>query len=253
MNRKYFRPLAYMALVLATLTSSCLVDKIPLNLTPPSYTESRIELTRELSKIKRRIEIGNAVERIRDKVNNKTENVLEKVVKSEEELCEPNFKVMPKPVARWKDSVNELYERISPQNPIDKNFVYAMMNAESDGYHFSKKGILTSEAGAIGLMQLLPSTARRFVKNPYDAKQNLTAGMKYMNSIVGYLQENHPNWYELSRNEQQDIIAASYNMGEGGYISALYRAIEKGEKIKYPPETENHIKKVRKFCDMIKG
>ena len=79
-----------------------------------------------------------------------------------------------------------------------------------------------SSAGAIGLMQLVPSTASYLGVNPYDAHDNIRGGAKYMSELY----QKYGNW---------DLVAAAYNAGENAVDS--YGGI--------PPyqETENHVRK----------
>jgi soluble lytic murein transglycosylase-like protein len=61
-----------------------------------------------------------------------------------------------------------------------------------------------SRAGAQGLMQLIPATARRFgVRNTFDAKENIEGGVRYLK----YLQTLYNNDLRLA--------LAAYNAGEG--------------------------------------
>jgi|GEM_PF-2071715 len=178
--------------------------------------------------------------------------VLEDCVKKIE-ICTPIVEHLPPRIVKWKDFVDEAYDKIKPRKPIDKCFIYSMIGAESNGYHFVNGSVLTSTAGAVGLMQLLPSTARIFRENPYNPEGNIFAGIKYLNSIVGYLEGKIPNWKKLSRKEQLDMISASYNMGEAGFVMAYLGAEEKREKIKLSSETKKHTIKVGNGYTIIGG
>jgi len=233
-SKTYLRIFAYFSLLLATLSPSCAIEVPSDILTPTSYISSRIKLTGILS------------ERNREEARKKIKQ------KNIERFCEPDLNALPERLARWKPNLDEIYSSVKPQKPLNKCFIYSVMNKESAGYHTLDGEILKSTAGAIGLMQLLPSTARNFVKNPSDPKQNLEAGIKYLNSIVNYLRNNYPEWDNLNTEQQQELIFASYNMGEGGLISAAERAEKKGEKIKLPPETRKAIEEIKEFYEIIK-
>lgn len=64
---------------------------------------------------------------------------------------------------------------------------------------------VVSHAGAIGVMQLMPGTARDLGVDPHDMRQNIEGGVRY---IKGLLQKYGGSW--------EDALAA-YNMGPGGY------------------------------------
>ena len=61
----------------------------------------------------------------------------------------------------------------------------------------------TSKKGAIGLMQLLPATAKRYgVKNIYDPEQNVRAGARYLSDLLTRFDSN------------LELALAAYNAGE---------------------------------------
>ncbi len=241
--KEHFNLRSFLILALALALPSCVtikskgLEKI-INMPPAFVTSTGYSL--EQDKL-----IADAVERIRQNVERK------KI--EEESTCTPVVENLPEKIRRWSDYVDEIYQKVNPNPLVDKCFTYAMMGAESDGYHTFNGKILKSSAGAIGLMQLLPPTARRFVRNPYNDKQNLEAGIEYLNSIVDYLKENYPEWEEFSREEQQNLVSAAYNMGEYGLVSAADRAERNNREIKLPGQTINHIRKVRNNYSEFSG
>lgn len=83
-----------------------------------------------------------------------------------------------------------------------------------------------SSAGAVGIAQLMPGTARDLgVANPFDPKQSLNGSAKYL----GLLKNKFGNW--------TDAVAA-YNAGPGGWSKVLA-----GEK-NVPAETSDYLAKV---------
>ncbi len=73
-----------------------------------------------------------------------------------------------------------LIASLAPQYGLSPNLVSAVVKQESN---FSANA--TSQAGAMGLMQLMPQTAQSLgVTNPYDPVQNLQAGMSYLSQLI---------------------------------------------------------------------
>jgi len=68
-----------------------------------------------------------------------------------------------------------------------------------------------SWAGAVGLLQLMPRTAREFgAANPYDPEQNIRAGVNFLMWLEEYWQE-----YIDDEEERLKFVIASYNVGQG--------------------------------------
>ena len=66
------------------------------------------------------------------------------------------------------------------EHSLDRDLVYAVIHAES---RFNPNAV--SLRGAKGLMQLMPSTALSLgVKNPYSIKENVSAGSRYLSSLL---------------------------------------------------------------------
>ncbi len=83
-----------------------------------------------------------------------------------------------------------------------------------------------SSAGAIGLMQLMPATARRFnVANRSNPRANVDGGTRYLKELLG-----------LFDNDLRLALAA-YNAGENAVI-------RHGRKIPPYPETQRYVRKV---------
>lgn len=85
-----------------------------------------------------------------------------------------------------------------------------------------------SYVGAIGIMQLMPGTAASLGVNPYDARENILGGAKYIANNLQQFQ-GYSNGLELA--------IAAYNAGPGNVISYGYQV---------PPfkETQDYVKKV---------
>ncbi len=92
-----------------------------------------------------------------------------------------------------------LVDEIATAQGVDPFLARAIIQAES-AFNYRAR----SHAGALGLMQLMPKTAQRFgVLDPFDPRQNITGGTKYLRWLLDYYKQDH-----------RKVIAA-YNAGEG--------------------------------------
>jgi membrane-bound lytic murein transglycosylase MltF len=116
--------------------------------------------------------------------------------------------VSPKELKKFQDTV-ALFRKYADQYGFDYLKVIALAYQESQLDH-SKR----SHAGAIGIMQLLPSTARDPNVNIPDIKvleQNIHAGNKYLR----FLDDRYFNNSSIDRLNQVLFTFASYNAGPG--------------------------------------
>ncbi|MGA2082439.1 MAG: transglycosylase SLT domain-containing protein [Holophaga sp.] len=91
-----------------------------------------------------------------------------------------------------------MVDSIAAQEGIDPFLARAVIQAESAFYARAR-----SRAGALGLMQLMPQTAQRFgVLDPFDPRQNITGGVKYL------------KWLLDAFNGDLPRVVAAYNAGE---------------------------------------
>jgi hypothetical protein len=92
-----------------------------------------------------------------------------------------------------------LVDEIAQAEGVDQHLARAIIQAES-AFNYKAR----SRAGALGLMQLMPSTAERFgVLDPFDPRQNISGGVKYLKWLHTYYAG------DLTR------VVAAYNAGEG--------------------------------------
>jgi soluble lytic murein transglycosylase-like protein len=114
-----------------------------------------------------------------------------------------------------------LIEDAAQRHAVDPALVHSVIQVESNYNPYA-----ISPKGALGVMQLIPATARRFgVANAFDARENIEAGVKYLK----YLQD-------MFKDDR--LALAAYNAGEG--------AVMKYRDIPPFPETEQYVYKVGK-------
>jgi len=116
--------------------------------------------------------------------------------------------------------VRELVRQMSVEHGLDPKLMDALVRVES-GYN--PKAV--SHKGAMGLMQLMPATARRLgVDDPFDPRQNVRGGMREFSRLVDRYRGN------------LQLALAAYNAGEGAV--SKYRGI--------PPyqETRNYVARI---------
>lgn len=106
------------------------------------------------------------------------------------------------------------------------NFDYLMMMAQG----FQESGLnqqKVSNKGAVGIMQVLPSTARdKYIDIPniYNSNNNVHAGIKYMR----YIQNNYLDDNRLNYDNRMYMTLASYNAGPGNIRKMRRYAKESG-------------------------
>lgn len=126
-----------------------------------------------------------------------------------------------KNLSQWDEHI----VRISQKYGIQPNIIRALMRKESSGVHTGKNGITKSPKGAIGLMQLMPGTARALGVDPYDPIQNIEGGVRYLKQM-------------LDRFGSIELALAAYNGGPG-HLENMGRDISR-----MWPETQDFVKKI---------
>lgn len=163
--------------------------------------------------------------------------------KTEVPVAQPDFqKILDKTVQLEKNTQNKstntatsrteidnLIEEYSAKNGLDADFVKAVVRQES-GFNPNAK----SKCGAMGLMQLMPATAKGLgVTNAFDAEQNIYGGTKYLKGLLDRFGNN------------KELALAAYNAGPN--------AVKKYNGIPPYAETQNYVKSIMKSYDKLKG
>ena len=123
-------------------------------------------------------------------------------------------------VLECSEELNEYFVQAANTYGVDVNLLKCIAYAEST----FRPGI-TSSAGAMGVMQLMPSTAEGLgVRDAYDPEQNILGGAKYIS-------------IQLERfNGDIELALAAYNAGPGN--------VQKYGGIPPFEETQNYVKKI---------
>lgn len=132
----------------------------------------------------------------------------------------PQYRVTT-PLSEGASRYDSLVQQYAAYESLRPELVRAVIQVESG---FNPRA--TSPKGAMGLMQLMPQTARELgVANPYDPAENIRGGTKYLRQLL-----------DRYRGDEELALAA-YNAGAG--------AVEKhGRQVPPYRETRDYVRKV---------
>lgn len=132
----------------------------------------------------------------------------------------PNYSEVARGRAVTSEEVDKAIEEAAARHNVDPNLVRSIIKVESN---FNPRAV--SRKGAMGLMQLMPATARELqVRNPFDPAQNVDAGVRHLK--------------ELLQNFRGDLnlTLAAYNAGAG--------AVQRRGGIPPYAETQNYVRRI---------
>lgn len=119
-----------------------------------------------------------------------------------------------------QEEIDQSIVMAAARHNVDPNLVRAVVKVESN---FNSNAV--SSKGAMGLMQLMPSTARSLkVNNPFDPEQNVDAGVRHLKQLL----ENYGGDVKLT--------LAAYNAGSG--------AVARSSGIPHFAETQNYVRRI---------
>ncbi len=112
---------------------------------------------------------------------------------------------------------------------VDPNIVRAVIKVESN---YNERAV--SPKGALGLMQLMPSTAREMgVTDAFDPSQNINGGVRYLSELLGIFGGDLP------------LALAAYNAGPARVLGT--------NRIPAIPETRSYVERVLGLYHHLKG
>ena len=124
--------------------------------------------------------------------------------------------------SRRPEELEQLIDKAAQRYGIDRELIKAVIKAESN---FNPRAV--SHAGAQGLMQLMPATARGLgVTDSFDPEQNVMAGTRFLKSMLDRY------------NGNLDSALAAYNWGPGNVD-------RKPDRL--PRETRDYLVKVKQY------
>ena len=116
--------------------------------------------------------------------------------------------------------IDAAIEQAASRHNVDPNLVRSVIKVESN---FNPNAV--SRKGAMGLMQLMPQTARQLqVKNPFDPEQNVDAGVRHLKQLM------------QSFGGDVKLTLAAYNAGAG--------AVNRSAGIPHYAETRNYVRRI---------
>jgi len=157
-------------------------------------------------------------------------NLIEKITADEVPYIEPDVPKQPDattasdqadPPSLDGTPFAEIIAAASQAHGVDPMLVKALIQVES-GYRPKAR----SPRGAVGLMQIMPATAREYnVGNPFDPKANIEAGVKHLKALLDRFGGN-----------RTELALAAYNAGAG--------AVDKFNGIPPYRETRDYVKRI---------
>ena len=119
-----------------------------------------------------------------------------------------------------QEDIDAAIEQAATRHNVDPSLVRSVVKVESD---FNPNAV--SRKGAMGLMQLMPSTARSLnVSNPFDPVQNVDAGVRHLRTLLDNYRGN------------VQLTLAAYNAGAG--------AVSRSAGVPRFKETQNYVRRI---------
>jgi len=118
---------------------------------------------------------------------------------------------------------DQIISRIAQEYNVDPNLIHSIIRAESN---YDSQAV--SPKGAVGLMQLMPETAKEYgVNDRYDPVENIEGGVKFLKDLF------------KTYDQKNDLVLAAYNAGP--------EAVKKHKGVPPFPETIQYIQRVKSY------
>jgi soluble lytic murein transglycosylase-like protein len=132
----------------------------------------------------------------------------------------PNYRRLVRGRSVSSSEVESVIEAAAIRHTVDPNLVRALIQVESN---FNPRAV--SRKGAMGLMQLMPATARSLrVSNPFDPEENVDAGVRHLKGLL------------QSYDGDVTLSLAAYNAGAG--------AVARSGGVPPYRETRNYVRQI---------
>ncbi len=142
------------------------------------------------------------------------------VMNTAENEASPDNREILRGRAMTSRELDSIVEEAARRHDVDPNLVRSLIKVESN---FNAHAV--SPKGAMGLMQLMPATARTLnVSNPFDPQQNVDAGVRHLKHLL------------QDFNGDVKLSLAAYNAGAG--------AVARSKGVPPYAETRNYVKRI---------
>lgn len=128
-----------------------------------------------------------------------------------------------------KARFDKVVEEVSRTYGVESALVHAVISVES---HYDPKAV--SKKGAVGLMQLMPETAKRYgVTDAFDPVQNVAGGARYLRDLLTLF------------HSDVRLALAAFNAGENAVMKYGNRIPPYRETVRYVPKVLDFYQRYR--------
>lgn len=176
-------------------------------------SDSLLRIERRMSEIQGRFEPRSISLSSKNVISATAPEAEEKIRKNVLKLEDTNGK-------KFSALLNEMIDGVATRQGVSPDLIRAVVRAESGG---NPRAV--SSKGALGLMQLMPGTARSLGVDALNPVENLEGGVRYLRSLAA-------KYGDLDR------TLAAYNAGPG--------AVDRWHGVPPYPETRDYVQRIKK-------